>query len=41
MNTEKIESTHTGIDGRPANLGEKIALWSIAAIIFYLVFIDK
>lgn len=27
--------------GRPTALGEKLALWGIAAMLFYLIFIDK
>ena len=43
MNTEKIDDHITGTEkpGRPAELGEKLALWGILAIILYLVFIDK
>lgn len=39
MKTEKLENSHSGIESLP--IGEKIAWWAMAAMIFYLVFIDK
>lgn len=42
MNTLKETETSVGTkEGRPAALGEKVALWAIFVIILYLVFIDK
>lgn len=42
MNTENTTNNTTGTkEYAPSGRGEKIALWLIGAIIFYLVFIDK
>ena len=43
MNIENTTEHVTGIENqnRPLELGEKIAWWGIAIMIFYLIFIDK
>jgi hypothetical protein len=36
MNSTKSTISKPGIEGRPAHMGEKIALWAIVVIVAYL-----